>query len=205
MNNEFYTSCSELPIFNFYQILDDGKLEYMVKGYDGGDFDEVIASMIFQQILEEYTELTENRKVIQNVRMQLEIKSLEFEKDVLQKTLDLFNEFGDDYIFEPIAEFGFIKSESESYDNFVSRIVSRIKSLNNKIRINKERYSKKFKKEEKAIKRNLEKEALILEINLKLGREIDVKTTSVTKWVNLINISKEQSEQLKKLTENGKV
>ncbi len=146
MNSNFYTSCDDLPIFNFYQILDDGKIEFLVKEYDGGDFDKDEAIIIFQKILEEYTELTENRKVLQNVRMQIQIKSLEFERDVLQKMIDLFNEYEDDSVFEVVSEFGILKEEKESSDSFVKRIIRRIKSLNNKIRINKEKYSQKFKK-----------------------------------------------------------
>ena len=204
MKPKYYTSCSDLPIFNFYQILDDGKFEYMVKKYkEGQDFDPIVAGSNFQNILEEYTELTSNRKALVNIRMQIQIKQYEYERDVLQATIDLYAQYKEEYIFEIFEEFGYKKSEKESIDNYLKRIISRIKSLNNKIRINKEKYSQKFKKAEKEIKRNLDEEALILEMNLKLGREIDVKKTSVKKWVTLVNISKEKSEELTKLQNNG--
>ena len=204
MKPKYYTSCSDLPIFNFYQILDDGKFEYMVKKYkEGQDFDPIVAGSNFQNILEEYTELTSNRKALQNIRMQIRIQQYEYERGILQSTIDLYAEHKEEILFEVFEEFGYKKSEKESIDNYLKRIISRVKSLNNKIRIEKEKYSQKFKKAEKEIKRNLDEEALILEMNLKLGREIDVKKTSVKKWVTLVNISKQKSEELTKIQNNG--
>lgn len=199
---KYYKTCAFLPIYNFYKILDDKDMRFLVVGYSEFDEEETfvdeLAEEVLNGIIEEYSELTSNTEVIVDVSLQTLIKQDEFERDVLKKTLDLFNESKDFTVLDLLIDFGFVIDLEKNMDDQLLKIIKRVRGLNNKIRINKNKYSARFKKATTEIKRNLEKEALTLELNLKLGREIDLHKTSVTKWVNMIDISRERNAEFQK-------
>lgn len=197
----YYKSCKELPIYNFYKIVDDEDLRYLVKNYSEDDNNIKVdkrAKSIFQKILEEYSELTSNKEIITNIKMRMFILELEFDKDNMQNILQLFKDTNDFSVLSLLSSFGFNIKESDDIDASLKRVISKIKGLKNKIRINKIKYEKRFEKSKEKIKTNLDKEALILEMNLQLGREIDIRKTTVFKWITMIKISKEKSEEIQK-------
>lgn len=202
MDIKYYKTCSTLPIFNFYKII-DGDLRFLVIDSSELNVDEVIVTSeftdIFNVIFEEYSELTRNKEVTVSLNLQLLVSEQEFERDILQRTLTLFNETSDLKILSILSDFGFNIDESKDFDAFLNNVISRVKGLNNKIRINKVKYAKRFKQETKNVKRNLDKESLMLEMSLELGREIDTHKTSVSKWVNMIEVSKEKSARVEKI------
>lgn len=202
MDIKYYKTCSTLPIFNFYKIIDEGNLNFLVKGYEDGDDDvedEGESEFILQEIIEEYSELTASKEILVGLNSQILITEYEFERDFLKEALNTYNETGDLEVLSILSEFGFNIDEAKDFDAFLNRVILRVKGLNNKIRINKVKYANRFKEEIKEIKRNLDKEALILEMSLELGREIDTHKTSVSKWINMINVSKEKREQVEKI------
>jgi len=202
MSVNYYKSCSNLPIYNFYKIIDEASYAYLSKDYIEGEdfkFDVVEAEILFTKIIEEYSELTSNREVLVGFKMQIAILNYEFERDSLKNILEIFNETNDFEVLLLLSSFGFDTSNKLGLDKLLKSVISRIKNLNNKIRINKVNYTKRFKTTKKEIKRNLDKEALLLEMSLELGREIEVRKTSVTKWVNMVNISSEKAKQINSL------
>lgn len=202
MSVNYYKSCSNLPIYNFYKIIDEASYAYLSKDYIEGEdfkFDVVEAEILFTKIIEEYSELTSNREVLVGFKMQIAILNYEFERDSLKNILEIFNETNDFEVLLLLSSFGFDTSNKLGLDKLLKSVISRIKNLNNKIRINKVNYTKRFKTTKKEIKRNLDKEALLLEMSLELGREIEVRKTSVTKWVNMVNISSEKAKQMNSL------
>jgi len=202
MSVNYYKSCSNLPIYNFYKIIDEANYAYLSKDYIEGEdfkFDVVDAEILFTKIIEEYSELTSNREVLVGFKMQIAILNYEFERDSLKSILEIFNETNDFEVLLLLSSFGFDTSNKLGIDKLLKSVISRIKNLNNKIRINKVNYTKRFKTTKKEIKRNLDKEALLLEMSLELGREIEVRKTSVTKWVNMVNISSEKAKKMNSL------
>ena len=202
MDIKYYKSCSVLPIYNFYKIVDENNLNFLVKGYEDGDNDvedKGESEFIIQEILEEYSELTSSKEILVGLNSQILITEYEFERDFLKQALDVYNETEDLEVLSILSEFGFDIDEAKDFDAFLNIVISRIKGLNNKIRINKVKYANRFKQEIEEIKRNLDKEALMLEMSLELGREIDTLKTSVSKWVNMINVSKEKRAQVEKI------
>ena len=201
MKINYHKSCSTLPIYNFYKIIDEGDMRFLIKGYsEEKNFKaDKTAHNIFQQILSEYSILTSNKEILKNLKMQIFIVEMEFEKMILENILELFNKRKDFSLLPLLHEFGFDIGESKDIDALLNRVINRIKGLNNRININKINYEKRFVKNTEKIKTNLDKEALILEMNLELGREINIYTTSVSKWVNMIEVSKEKSKEVNKM------
>lgn len=202
MNIKYHKSCSTLPIYNFYRIL-DGDLRFLIVGYSEIDSEDIEITLEakenFTSIIQEYSELTSNNEVIVSLNLQMLIQEQEFERDTLKTILDLFNKNKEYDILNLLSEFGFYVKKGDDLDYEFKKVIKRIKGLNNKIRINKNKYTTRFKKESEDIKHNLDKEALLLEINLKLGREINVHTTSVLKWVNMIEINRERNAEAEKI------
>lgn len=202
MDIKYHKSCTTLPIYNFYKIMDDMDLRFLIIGYSEFDSEDVEitadAEIVLNLIIEEYAGLTENNEVNVNLGLQILVIEQEFERDTLVEILDIFKEFEDSDVLGLLSEFGFNINVEDDLDKQLSMVIKRIKGLNNKIRINKSKYATRFKKANEEIKRNLDKEALMLEMNLKLGREINTRTTSVSKWVSMLEMSREQSLQLQK-------
>ena len=203
MDIKYHQSCATLSIYNFYRIMDDGDLRFLVVGYDEIESEDINvtdeATNIFNSIIQEYSELTSNNEVVVNLNLQILIAELEFEKDTLQKILYLFNYSNNFKVLKLLSNFGFEIKEDDDINLELEKVIKRVKGLNNKIRINKSKYASRFKKVSEEIKRNLDKEALLLEMNLKLGREIDVHSTSVLKWVNMIDMSNERNAEAEKI------
>lgn len=202
MDIKYHKSCSTLPIYNFYKILDDGDLRFLIVGYSEFEADGVKvtaeAESALNIIIEEYSLLTANNEVNVSIGLQILVTEQEFERDTLVQILDIFKEFEDFDVLSLAYEFGFDIKFDEDLEPQIEKIIKRIKALNNKIRINKSKYATRFKKATEEIKRNLDKEALMLEMNLKLGREINTRTTSVLKWINMLQISRDKITQLEK-------
>ena len=65
-----------------------------------------------------------------------------------------------------------------------------MKKLKTRINVLKSKYENKYKPNNtKKNNSNLEMEAILLAINLKLAYSIDTKKTSVSKWLNMIKVS----------------
>lgn len=198
---KYYKTCSTLPIFNFYQILDTNNLSYLIQGYEDGDKHVLNNELkgVFETIIQEYSELTSNTEVIFNLELQTLILEYEFVRDVLQNTLNLYSTSNDFSILSLLEPFNIFIKKDGNLETQLKKVIKKIKGLNNKIRINKDKHAKRFKKNNDTVKTNLDKEALQLELNLSLGREINTKTTTVTKWINMIEISKEKSAEIQKI------
>lgn len=206
MKIKYHTDCKTLPIYNFYKIIDNSDFLFLVKGYSEYD-DDVIegykeneAFLIFQKILEEYSLLTSNKEVLVGLNMQIHISEMTYERNLYKNVMSVFHETKDFSIVYLLSDLGFSIKPTENAEDLLKRLLSHIKRLNNKIRIKKINYSNRFKKNKEQIKSDLEKEAIMLELNLELGREIDTHKTSVSKWVKMINISKERSREYDKIS-----
>lgn len=204
MNVNYHKSCSTLPIYNFYKILDTSDLRFLIVGYSELNDSNVKitndAKKLLDSIIEEYLELTNNNEVILGLRLRMLIDEQEFERNILVKILDIYNDFKISDVLLLLNEFGFNIKIDEDLDVQIIEVTQRIKGLDNKIKINNIKYNARFKKDENKNKMNLEKEALILEMNLNLGREIDVYTTSVLKWINMLQISSSKVKKLENIS-----
>jgi hypothetical protein len=199
-----HKSCSSLPIYNFYKIIESYDYKYMVIGYndlidDDPEIDEKECFDYFEDIITEYGEITSNSEVLLNVLKQIDIVNLQYELDCIINILEIVKETEDLETLLLLKHFGINIDFKKNIENQINNVAKRVKSLRNKIKIKKAKYSTRFKDNNEKVKIDLDKEALMLEIGLDLGREIDIRTTTVKRWVNLISASKEKNKQYEKL------
>jgi len=63
----FYSSCDDLPIWNFHKIMEESNYSYLVMNWDGFEkmeIDQEKAIHVWSEIYNEYCKLTSNNKSI---------------------------------------------------------------------------------------------------------------------------------------------
>jgi len=198
---KIHESCSTLSIYSFYKIIESNDYRYLIVGFE--DESEIVLdslkiiefSEVFKKIINEYSELTCNTEVIRNYKLQLLIAKLEFKYNVSLMALDSYMETKDLGVLSIIDEYNDLKiNYNKDFTKEILLLISKLKSLKNKIKIHKINHSKKFNKNKEQIKTNLDREALHLEMSLKLSHSIETRKTSVERWINMVELSKERVE-----------
>ncbi len=199
MKTILHKSCETLPIYNFYKIVDSDNLNYLVVNFDDLDdvkieIDPITARLNWNDILTEYAELTANKKILNNYEKQIEIVYLEAIINAGEKILENYNEFEDIEILLLLNKFDYAFDKTKNIENQINMVIRKIKGYRNKVRILKANYANKNKKVKEEVKSNLSKDALSLELSLDIGREIDIRRTTVSKWVYMIEIMNERAK-----------
>lgn len=195
-----HKNCSSLSIWSFHQILETKNIKYLIKNYDKDneisltEIQEIELIGLWDNIVTEYGLLTVDADVIKNYKLQLLITELEFKYEVCSEALDLYVTTNNIELLLLLNEFDFNINLALPLDAQIELVILKLKSLKNRIKIHKINYAKKYKKNVKKIEYNLDREAMILEINLNLNYGIDVRKTSVERWVNMHKLSKEKAE-----------
>jgi len=205
MTIQLHKTCDTLPIYNFYKIIETDDFNYLMVGYNDlnqfdGELDPAQIGANWNEILTEYSKLVSNKKIITNYEKQIQILGLEFDIKCITETLDNFEEFEDGLVLTLLENFGINIDLKKPIGNQIEMVVRKVKGLRNKVRILKVNYANQFGKEEKKqVKSNLVKEALSLEMSLEMGREIDVRTTSVSKWVYMVDMATQRQKEFERL------
>lgn len=197
---KLYKSCKTLPIFFFFRIFETDDLRNLVHGFDedNDNFElteeqKIEFSNIFQEIFYEYNELTNNTKLKSSLKKQWLIAEWEFHYQIISNSINLYSEFK---VLQILLQINNIDNcpykidEAKPIDPQIKRLASKMKGLKNKIKIFKIKLADSFKDDKKEVKLDLEMDAITLERNLELKREINPKTTSVSTWVGLVNLCK---------------
>lgn len=203
---KLYKSCDTLPIHNFIQILDKNDFRYLITVFDDeNDTFELTKkqqldyALIFNDIFYEYSDLTDNTKLRKGLREQLLIEQWSIIYMVITTCSGLYIKYEKEHLLKPINQIDYpvsidfdkpILPQLESLDR-------KMKGLKNKIKIKKIKISKRAgaKDIKEEVKQDLERDALYLEKGLELGRKIDPRTTSVRRWIHLIEMNKERAKQ----------
>lgn len=195
-----HKNCSSLSIWSFYKIIDTEDVRYLIKNYDN-DKDIKLTEKritelmsIWDEIVTEYGLLTVNAKVIKNYRLQFIIAELEFKYSTCINVLDIYANSGMIDVLLILNEFDFNINLLLNLEQQIDIVINKLKSLKNQIKIHKINYTRKYKKNVEDIKFNLDREALILQMNLDLKAGIDVKNTSVERWLNMVELNNEKIE-----------
>lgn len=194
---KFYNNCDTLPIYNFEKIFNENNLLFLLVDYDGFDSEitlnteeQIEAQKICKEIMYEYSFLTENTSIIENYIKQAQIEKEEFKYNVTNKTLELYLEVNNVEILLLLNSLGWDFDSEKDVNIELEKIVSGMKKLKTRINVLKNKYENKYKPDNtKKNNSNLEMEAILLAINLKLSYSIDTKKTSVSKWLNMIKVS----------------
>lgn len=209
---EFYKNCKTLPIYSFNEILKDNDLRFLIKDYDEyneeeiklGGVDLVEASEIFKSILYEYSELTLNRSLMLNYNSQINITKEEFRYSLTEKILNFYTETEDLNVLNMLNNLDWKLDLNLSIEDQVKNIVNNMRKLKTKISILKLKHEEKFKtkkvEDKKEYVDKLESEAIALEIALKIAYPIDLKKTSVSKWINMWSVAEKRQKQYQQPT-----
>ena len=194
-----HKSCDSLSIWSFYKIIETENLAYLIKGYNLDNEitlknkDKEVLINCWNDIVTEYGMLTVNSDIIKNYKLQLLISALEFEHSVSINILNKFSELESTDILLLLNEFGYDIDIEKDLAPQLTSVVSKLKSLKNRIKIHKINYSKKYQKNVKKVEVNLDREALMLEMNLKISHGINVRKTTVERWLNMVELNNEKA------------
>ena len=198
----FYFSCDDFPIWNFHKIMETSDYSYLVIDWDGFeklDIDQEKASERWGQIYNEYCRLTQNNKAITYYRNRQRLMWLETRVVVCGKMLVQMSmrNMREEMFFEYIKV---LRNFEVPYPKDVKDIkciedAGRfLKATKNQIELLRDEIKKMSEIGEYV---PFEKE--LVDVEHALGKnEINPRTTSVSKWIQLINKIKEIVEQQRK-------
>jgi len=195
---KLYKSCNTIPIYHFYKIMETNDYRFMIKGFDFENdedlklskFEVTEYSNIFGEIVFDYLDLLENKKLVQNYKTKMVISKLERKYVLGLKFMEIYLEYGFIECLDGLELAGYkIKKDCDIVD-VIDNVKTQILALSTKIKLRKIKYADRFLKDNDNDKMNLEREALKIEKILDLKYGIDVMTTTVAKWISMINLSK---------------
>lgn len=191
---KMFTSCKEMPLYNFKMYLDTQDLIWFSK--DGKRYDELNVAMT--DFFDEYIDLTNNQKVrLRFVKMQKMMKL-----DIKYMGVNLLirairnHKLSKKELEENIASlrlWGYkIYKELDLFQQ-LDKIENRVKNL----RTQYEMLQIEIEKDDKEESTSLERQLIIVSKGLELGYKIDLKTTTVYEWHEYQQILKERNNEVK--------
>jgi hypothetical protein len=207
----YYRNCNELPIYNFYKIVESTNLSYLYVDYD--EYNDIRPKSSFQEvwkkIYDEYSELTGDRSTLIYYELISDIMYYQTRYNVVSKLLDIMSnspmtdEILDLYIAK-LKEWKYVINKKKPLQEELQNMYIQLKQSENKIRMLEAELEalKKKNKDNKSL--TLTEQQVKLEQGL--GRnEIDVRKVSVAKWLMMIKEVKEINRaKQKQMQKNGK-
>lgn len=204
---KYYRNCEELPIYNFYKVLDKKDFSYLVvdyNAYDKIDRNEELISL-WENIYEEYLRLSKNNTMLLYYETVSELLYLESRYEVAMTLLQQISMGRMDknmlnaYVLE-LNKWNYILDIKKPLKDELNRLTMQLKQSENKIRL-KQSIKKELEDGNKEIPMTLVEQQVKLEQSLSRN-EIDTKKTSVLKWIQLIKEVKFINEE--RIKNNGK-
>lgn len=191
--NNMYKDCSELPIFNFFEILNNNDYKFLLrKKYRKKEIDEELGFKLrehFKSILAEYNHLTDNKKLLRRYNEELRIEFMEYRYNITSKLISLYVETGEFEILLIIKDLGWQLNSAKDVLDQLTRIRKNLIGLKNKVKIAKANFIKKYgNKREKTSKFDLEKQCVNLEVGIPLPYKINMYKDSIKRFVQYNNI-----------------
>lgn len=203
---KLYKSCKTLSIARFFRIFETDDYRNLIIGFDIendeltlNEVDLINFEKIFNTILYEYSDLTNNIKVRTELKKKILIQQWQIKYDITVNCIDFYLRSDDEVYLDFLNK---VDSQIDLKKPIIPQLnllINKMKGLKNKIKIFKINLAKSFKESKTEIKIDLDKEAFYLEKNLELKREIDPETTTVSKWVKINELNS------LKMKENGNV
>ena len=210
MTFKTYSSCSDMPIYNFMMCVSQNDLIYLIVNVNDStddQFNKYVEKNIndltikFNKIEEEYKAITFDKKELSKQKELARMIYLESQHNAIVKVLNLYIETNEILVLDILNELGCKFDKSNDINKQLKSANRVIMNLKNKINILNSNFKIKYKitnkelKEDKVtsvtgIEKSLDSQALMLEGNLETGYRIDIKTTSVLRWVNLLETNK---------------
>lgn len=192
----FYNSCNNLPIENFYEILNTKNFNWLRIDFRAGDIyddsDTVELSNLWDVIHEEYIELLSNNSGTRDYTILANIIELERELSILSMLFTAYGKSGSEALKTEIKNWGYYPDDTDKSLKKLQSIQFRISMIKSK---NKDLFEKSDEEEEVKIEHNLYSDVVLLEEALGNGIVINVKTTVVTKLVQYIKTAEKKNKK----------
>lgn len=183
-----YKNCSEIPIFNFFEIIKTKDFSLLLEeGENLSDFKDEELYDVLMNIMIEYNALTDNKKLMQEYKSKLDIEYLEAKYNLTKELIAMYVESDSIEVLLTLKRFNWQIDTTKDIKPQLDRILKNLIGLKNQINIKKANFIKKFKKEHR--KNNdhpnfdLEKAIISLEIGIPLNYKIDVYKDSIKRYV----------------------
>lgn len=203
----FYKDCSYLPIWNFDMINKTKDYRYLVVGYDDlnpktepKEKELEGAEEHWTKILDEWVALVDDSKVSLMYELSSELNYLKMRESISTMLLEqIYSRIMDDETLDKyisaLREWEYYWDKKQSHLDNIERLLREIRADKNKIGLRESEYENLQSKNETS--QSIEKQSVIVEMILGKNN-IDLKTTSVKKWHEIIKLADEVNEQRKK-------
>ena len=185
-NKNLYKDCSELPIFNFFELVRTKDFKFLFKKeVDLDKYDEEELFKLLMDIFLEYNEITENKKLLQELQAKLDIEYMQARYEISKHLLSIYLETGDINVLFGLKEFKWTIDTSKNIMPQVERITKSLIGLKNQINIKKINFVKRFQKQTKETQPNfnLDRSVISLEIGIPLSYKINIHKDSIKRYV----------------------
>lgn len=201
---KYYRNCDELPIFNFYKVLEEKDFNYLYPEFDG--FNDIEKhneiESVWKKIYDQYIDLSGDKTTMAYYELMGDIMYLKTRYKVVASLLSVLatsameKEVVDLYITE-LKRWDYSIKANKPLTEELERMVLQLRRSENKIRI-KESELEDIKKENSG-----KEDFTLIQQQVKLEQalnrnEIDVRRVSVSKWIVMMNEVKEIKEQQRK-------
>tara|TARA_R110000851_G_scaffold137954_1_gene274069 strand:+ start:6684 stop:7352 length:669 start_codon:yes stop_codon:yes gene_type:complete len=168
----------------------------------------------FDKLQNDFSRITFSKQELQREKEKAKLTYLLGKKEILLSSLIAFSQSNEIDFLLVLNEIRGISIKEPITPSTIDYLETQLKGVENKITILKSKlktkYPELFKDKDKDKKEDVEEQdpnelylqldnqALQMELSLETGYSINVKTTNVTRWVNLVKIIKEKFERLNK-------
>jgi len=205
---KIYKKLDEIPVFNFFKILNDKEknINYIYKKSKGKKL--LPKSKLFDtfdKLQNDYFALTFTKSNLQDEKLKAKVAYLTGKINIIELVLDSFLKTHDENIFLLLNEFREFKLELPITTDDVKEIEKQKTYITNKINLSLAKFKLKHKTQleneitGENLEKDLDKQALSLESYLELGYNLNIKKTPVLRWVNLQSLAEEKNERLKNI------
>ena len=211
-----YQSCSEIPIYNFMMYLHTMDAKLLISNLEKFD-EEVIEKFIssnskkisksINKIEKEYQALTFEKRDLNKNKEIASMMFLEVKHNTISKVVSIFMNTGDVSVLDLLNDLGVGFNIDKPIAKQLEKARRTNKGIRNKINIKQANFKKKYKIDENVkteyepadVEINLDAQALTMEGNLETGYKINIKKTSVLRWVNLMEANRRRIDEFNKL------
>ena len=207
---KIHKSCSTISVYSFYMTLINNDFRYLIKGYDDQEDNYVIykqdvaLASIFRSITREYETLIRDRKTLMKAKAFFEIKVLKAKYDLIARILNLYKEVEIIEVLGVLNEIDIPFFSDREVGPQIDMIINKSKGIKNMIKIKEINFNKRYDNDnensEELISANiiksLDQEALGLETFLELGYKVDIKETTMTRWINMKAMSEAKQQSI---------
>lgn len=186
-----YPNCDELPIWNFYKLLKTNDFTYLLKNNSRKieESDNEFLSKVYFDLFNEYVELSKDNKIVDLLKKRAKLNVLNLKAMVCSLSIDyIIRDIERDFFIDILKKHGITIDLSNDFALEIQSAIQWVKAFKQEIKEIEFELNEKTEQEEKSI----ESQAVSISRVLNLGYRLNTKEITVTEWLSLIELAKEQ-------------